>query len=303
MVLAIFLAMGAWRIGQARVLARRSAAIETLGAATVLCTDKTGTLTENRMAVAELWSPSGDVFRPGADRPIPAGFRPLLETAFLASPTTPSDPMDVALVEAGRGLGETAGLEERLLVQAHGLQPDLLATTNVWRNGAAGPFHVATKGAPEAISALCHLSPEVHRALVAAVEAMASRGMRVLGLATACHDGDAPAGSPRDYRFSLVGLVGLADPLRAGVLSAVKECRAAGIRVVMITGDHATTARAIAEQAGIADGDVLTGVELAALDDAALAERLDRVTVFARIMPQQKLRFVEALKAGARWSR
>lgn len=296
MVLTIFLAMGAWRIGQARVLARRSAAIETLGSATVLCTDKTGTLTENRMAVAELWSPSSEFFHLGADQLVPAGFRLLLQTAFLASPAMPSDPMDVALVEAGRSLDEVASAGAGLLVRAHGLQPDLLATTNVWRKDHDGLL-VVTKGAPETISTLCHLSPDAHRTLMAAVEAMAARGIRVLGLATAHHQGNAPAVSPREYHFSLVGLVGLADPLRAGVPAAVKECQAAGIRVVMITGDHATTARSIASQAGITDGDILTGAELAALDDDVLAARLDHITVFARILPQQKLRIVEALKA------
>jgi Ca2+-transporting ATPase len=296
-VLTIFLAMGAWRIGQAGVLARRSAAIETLGAATVLCSDKTGTLTENRMALAELWLPAGDSFSLGAEQPVPTPFHGLLEIARLASPAMPSDPMDMALVEAGRGLAMADSAPGRSLVRAHGLSPELLATTNVWSLGTGGAFLVATKGAPEAISSLCRLSPEDHRKLMAAVEGMASRGIRVLGLATARHDDAEPATSPLAYRFELAGLAGLADPLRPAVRAAVAECQAAGIKVKMITGDHAATARAIASQAGIAEGEVLTGTELAALDDATLAERLDRVTVFARILPQQKLRIVEALKA------
>lgn len=171
--------------------------------------------------------------------------------------------------------------------------------SNVWQ--AADPvegFTVAAKGAPEAIATLCHLSPVEHVRMKTAVDAMAGRGIRVLGIATASTSAsDNLPESQQGHNFDLVGLIGLADPLRASVPAAVAECRSAGIRVVMITGDYAATARAIATQAGIRDGDVLTGTDLAALDDAALAERLKSVTVFARIMPEQKLRIVVAFKA------
>ena len=279
-VLTIFLAMGAWRIGQAGVLTRRAAAIETLGSATVLCTDKTGTLTENRMAVAELWVPSGAMSE--AD---------VVETGILASAAEPVDPMEVAIHAAGkpdRSSGAT-------LAHSYGLRPDLLAMTNVWQ--ADGSFSVAAKGAPEAIAELCRLAPTERDTMMAAVDAMAARGIRVLGVARADTPDDTWPDTPRGFSFSLVGLIGLADPLRPSVVAAVAECRSAGIRVVMITGDYAATARAIASQAGIADGDVLTGQDLEGLDDAQLAERLKTVTVFARIMPEQKLRIVEAFKA------
>jgi Ca2+-transporting ATPase len=267
-----------------------------LGSATVLCTDKTGTLTENRMAVAELWAPGGDRAGGAVDGRFPTRFRPLLETALLASPEAPSDPMDMALVAAARGDGIDKASADHILLRAHGLTPELLATTNVWRSRRDGTLLVATKGAPEAVSALCRLSPQAHHELLAAVAAMASRGMRVLGLAMA-RPAAAAADDPHSYPFSLVGLVGLADPLRANVATAVAECRRAGIRVVMVTGDHAATARAIADQAGLGDGEVLTGTELAALTEAQLADRLDRVVIFARILPQQKLRIVEAFQA------
>jgi len=133
--------------------------------------------------------------------------------------------------------------------------------------------------------------------MTTAVEAMAMRGIRVLAVATAAPRNRDWAETQHDYDYALTGLVGLADPLRASVPGAVAECRNAGIRVVMITGDYAATARSIATQAGIADGDVLTGADLEALDDAQLAERLKTVTVFARIMPEQKLRIVQAFKA------
>jgi Ca2+-transporting ATPase len=134
--------------------------------------------------------------------------------------------------------------------------------------------------------------------MTAAVEAIAAKGIRVLGIASAFTEDKSWAKSQRDYGFELLGLVGLADPIRSSVPAAVAECRGAGIQVVMITGDYAATARAIALQAGIADGEVLTGPELEAMDDAELAHHLGQVTVFARIMPEQKLRIVNAYKAA-----
>ena len=289
-VLTIFLAMGAWRIGQAGVLTRRASAIETLGSATVLCTDKTGTLTENRMAVAELWLPSGATATVSADNVLDDAFRAVIDTSILASAVEPLDPMEIAIHAAGREKAKPT----TTLAHSYGLRPDLLAMTNIWQTDSA--FTVAAKGAPEAIAELCHLASADRDKMMAAVDAMAARGIRVLGVARAETRDDAWPESPRDFKFSLVGLIGLADPLRPSVAAAVAECRSAGIRVVMITGDYAATARAIALQAGIADGDVLTGDDLGKLDDAELAERLKTVTVFARIMPEQKLRIVEAFK-------
>jgi Ca2+-transporting ATPase len=298
-VLTIFMAMGAWRIAQAGVLTRRATAIEALGSATVLCTDKTGTLTENRMAVAQLWVPTGEktAFDPG--RPVSELFRPLIATAVLASATNPVDPMEIAFYEAEHAaFGTDEDDAEWRLVHTHGLRPDLLAMSNVWqRPEAPDDLLVAGKGAPEAIAALCGLTVLERQQMMQAVDAMATGGMRVLGVAAAKTDGRDPASSQRDYRFTLLGLIGLADPLRPSVPAAVAECQSAGIRVVMITGDHAATARSIAAQAGIRDGDALSGAELATLDDIQLAERLKTVTVFARIMPEQKLRIVNAFKA------
>ena len=295
-VLTIFLAMGAWRIARVGVLTRRASAIETLGSATILCTDKTGTLTENRMAVAALWSPTGEVAAVEQSGNIPSAFRAILDTSILASASVPVDPMEIAFHEAGRGSASTdrAGWT---LEHSYALRPDLMAMSNVWRTADAGaPLRIAAKGAPEAVAGLCRLSQAEQDRLASAVDAMANKGIRVLGVATATTDDRAWKGSQSDYAFTLVGLIGLADPLRASVPAAVKECQDAGIRVVMITGDHAATARSIALQAGIANGEVLTGIDVAALDDAALAARLKKVSVFARILPEQKLRIVSAFK-------
>lgn len=293
-VLTVFLAMGAWRIGKAGVLTRRAAAIETLGSATVLCTDKTGTLTENRMSLNEVWLPSGEAFQMAAGKPVPDAFQALIQTAAQASAPEPTDPMDIAL-HAARAAIPALAAPQGILAHAYGLHPDLLAMSNVWDNG--GALRVAAKGAPEAITGLCRLEPAAQDRMSAAVDAMALRGIRVLAVATAVPvDRNWPK-TQAGYAFELAGLVGLADPLRASVPAAVAECRSAGIRVVMITGDYAATARSIATQAGIAEGAVLTGADLGALDDGQLAEHLKTVTVFARIMPEQKLRIVQAFKA------
>ena len=290
-VLTIFLAMGASRIGRAGVLTRRASAIETLGSATVLCTDKTGTLTENKMAVTSAWLASGETADIGNPAKVPHGFSELFKTGILASAAVPTDPMEIAIHAAG-----TNSFAGNSLMHSYGLQPDLLAMSNVWKQNEG--FLIAAKGAPEAIAALCHLSTAATKKMTQAVDDMAAKGIRVLGVATAHASNKKWAKSQSDYKFTIMGLIGLADPLRASVPNAVIQCRGAGIKIVMITGDYAATARAIAANAGLVDGDVITGPELDAMDDAALSKRLAAVSVFARIMPEQKLRIVEAYKSA-----
>ena len=302
-VLTVFMAMGAWRISKARVLTRRAAAIETLGSATVLCTDKTGTLTENRMSIAELRLPDGDVFRlrDATDATVPGNFRELAVHGLLASAPVPFDPMEKAFHELARdGLEVADGLPgpDWKLAHSYGLRPDLLAMTQLWQRDEGTPaFAVAAKGAPEAVTHLCRLEPAELEAVRHAVDAMAAEGLRVLGVAKAVHEGERWPESQRDFPFVFLGLVGLADPLRSSVPEAVRECRSAGIRVVMITGDYPATARTIAQQAGLDAAEVLTGDAIEHLDDSELARRAKTASVFARIMPEQKLRIVQALKA------
>jgi P-type Ca2+ transporter type 2C len=303
-VLAVFMAMGAWRISQARVLTRRASAIEALGSATVLCTDKTGTLTENRMSIAELRLLDGTVFQlRDANGPrLPLALHNLVEFGLLASAPEPFDPMDKAFHELARarlvGSGRLHAPEWKL-VHAYGLRPDLLAVSQVWQTtDGGGKYVVAAKGAPEAVAELCHLGSEARAELKASVNAMATEGLRVLGVARAVFVGTNWPESQHDFAFEFVGLVGLADPLRASVAGAVAECRTAGIKVVMITGDYPATAKAIARQAGLDADDVVTGDELKTMNDAELAQRVRVATVFARIMPEQKLRIVNALKSN-----
>ncbi|AMO73314.1 cation-translocating P-type ATPase [Sphingorhabdus sp. M41] len=300
-VLVTFMAMGAWRISKANVLTRRSAAIETLGSVTILCTDKTGTLTENKMAVATMWLPEGLHLTVDRSQNIPGSFQPLLKASLWASEVEPSDPMDIAIHSAASALlpGKDNANDQHWHLERHfGIRPDLLATTNMWLDGPAHEDRLlAAKGAPEAIAQLCRLSDSEQKEMMRAVEDMAAKGIRVLGVATVRAKEVDDYADLLDYRFALAGLIGLADPLRASVPEAIGHCRDAGIRVLMITGDHAATARSIASDAGIESDNLITGSELAGLDDDELGRRLRTTNIFARIMPEQKLRLVRALKS------
>ena len=307
LILTVFMAMGAWRLSHERVLARRPAAIEALGAATVLCTDKTGTLTWNRMAVAELAVPDGATLRlwqapqAGATAPLPEPFHALVQAAVLASQPEPFDPMERALHALGlEQLDAAHGREGWELLHAWGLTPELLAMSHAWQApGPAAPT-ISAKGAPEAIAALCRLPAAQAAAWQQAAQALAAQGRRVLGVARAVAAIGSPwPATPQGFDFQPLGLVALADPLRPEVPAAVAECRRAGVRVAMVTGDHPSTALAIAQEAGIdTSGGVLTGAEIEALDETALRARALTTSVFARVMPQQKLKLVQALKAG-----
>ncbi len=299
-VLTVFPALGAWRLSKEKVLTRRINAIETLGATSVLCVDKTGTLTENRMTVARLHA-SGEGFAVNYEGlvELPEAFHALVEFSILASDTDPFDPMEQAFARLGRHFLENTEHLHRDWTLAHqyALRPQLRAKSHVWRAVGSDDYVVAAKGAPEAIIDLCHLDAAAQAQVAAAVEAMAALGLRVLAVARAAFASpDFPA-VEHDFEFEYVGLLGLADPLRAEIPAAVRQCFEAGIRVVMITGDYPATARAIARQAGLATDELLSGDELAAMDEEELRARMRTVSVCARIAPEQKLRIVQALKA------
>lgn len=304
LILTVFMAMGAWRISQQRVLVRRANAIEALGTATVLCTDKTGTLTLNRMTIAAL-QVQAQRWSAASGEPLPASFQDLLEVGILASEREPFDPMEKAFWALGEQHLPASGARwhpDWQLAHEYALSPDLLAMSHVWQVPGQAAYVVAAKGAPEAVADLCHLDAVQLAALRCSAEEMASQGMRVLGVARASHVapevGQAWPLAQHDFDFVFMGLVALQDPLRPAVPAAVQACRDAGIRVVMITGDYPGTALAMAAQAGIdVSGGVVKGDDIVALSDAALSERVRGASVFARVMPEQKLRIVKAFQA------
>jgi len=298
MALAVFLALGAWRLAQVKVLARRPAVIEALGCASVLCVDKTGTLTENRMRVRRLVT--ADAYaEAGQGTPLPPAVHRLLEVAMLASRRGGADPMDRAILACGDAALDSTGRlhPDWVLAQEYPLTPGLLAMSHAWTD-AAGEPRVAAKGAPEAIADLCHLDAPRLADLQARVRRLADEGLRVLAVAEGA--GTRPAAQAQhDYDYTLLGLLAFEDPVRASVPAAVAQARRAGIEVAMITGDHAATALAIARQAGIdTAAGAVTGAQLRAMDDAALAQVVGRVRVFARVAPEDKLRLVQALRAS-----
>lgn len=267
-VLTIFMALGAWRMSRVNVLARRPEVIETLGTATVICVDKTGTLTSNRMTV--------EGFYLGQELEI-------AKAASFASALKPIDPMDIAF----RDKSEIAGKPE--LIREYPLRAELLAVTHVWRL-ASGETYIAAKGAPEAIARITGTAVPPEVALLAA------KGLRVLSIAQARYEGELPE-DPAELGLKFVGLAALKDPVRPSVPAALAECYRAGIRTIMITGDYPTTALAIATEIGLeCESGALTGTEIAEMGDAELAEKLKTINVFARMLPEQKLRIIRALK-------
>ncbi len=300
-VLTIYTALGAHRMARRQVLARRLGAIPTLGAVTVLCADKTGTLTLNRMAVRALAvDPEvGSVPPASTSRAPRPEERILLETARLAGDPDPVDPMEVAIhaLAAGNPRASTSSPGPEL-VKRYGLSRSTLAVSQVWRFAGERGYLVAAKGAPETVLDRCPMDENRRAAWDAVLASMAGNGLRVLGVARGSTAiGELPA-DPRRFGLEFLGLIGLADPLRPGVPRAIRECREAGIRVVMITGDHPETARAIGREAGIGRPDeVLTGAELGTMDAHALAAAARTINIYARIAPEQKLQLVEALKA------
>jgi P-type Ca2+ transporter type 2C len=318
-VVTIFLALGAWRISQKQVLARRASAVETVGSATVLCVDKTGTLTLNRMAVQQLFAynhlENSQPYDLGlhSQAPLPEAVHELVEFCILASQRDPFDPMEKAFKQLGdRYLADTEHLHnDWSLLRAYPLSPELLAMSHVWQSADGKQYEIAAKGAPEAIADLCHFAPPQQLILDEQVSKMAKQGLRVLGVAKASlteapppflppHPSLNPEHLPEqqhDFPFQFLGLVGLSDPVRPTVAAAIQECHTAGIRVVMITGDYPETAQTIARQVGLTQtGDILTGAELDRLSDTELRQHIRNTDIFARAVPEQKLRLVNALK-------
>ncbi|MEN8706759.1 MAG: HAD-IC family P-type ATPase [Nocardioides marinisabuli] len=321
----ITLAIGVSRMARRGAVVRRLPAVETLGGATVICSDKTGTLTQNRMSVRLLWSPSSEV--EVGDRPEPGTLAAVRDDqALWWCLLAGANCNDAALTEAGQGVGDPTETAMLLVARHLGAAPHALPrlgsvpfsserqymATRHADGGRPGSDVVLVKGGVERVLALCsqQLGPDGAPAplaaepVLAAAHALAAQGMRVL--ATALLD-DAGPDALEDVvagrrPLVLTGLQAMLDPPRDTAAAAVRSCREAGIEVKMITGDHAGTAVSVARQVGLLDGDgdgdaVLSGAEVEALDDGLVGEAVERASVFARVSPGQKLRIVEALQA------
>ncbi len=294
-VLTVFLALGAWRLSKKKVLCRKPSAIETLGSATVLCSDKTGTITMNKMEVVKLYDGS-DLISVSeiSDNSKSPGL--LLETAVAACQKGSPDPTEKA-IEALEKFIQRGHKEE--LLKEYSFSRELPCMSRVLKTDSNRLPVVCCKGAPETIFELCRLSPEEIEKHSEVLATLASSGYRVLGVANTVWDGEYLPDSQLGFKPDFTGLIALEDPLRPGVKQAVKECMEAGVKVVMITGDYPLTAKSISEQIGLSkDGELMSGAELNQLSDLELGKRISKINVFARVVPEQKLRIVRAYKAA-----
>ena len=296
MVYTLYLSLGAWRLARERALVRNLGSVETLGAATVICADKTGTLTRGHLEVVGLEATSGTV---SLDRPLGGSERAVLEAAILASEPTPFDPLEKAILAFAVAHGiDVGGLHDGRLVADYPFDPVLKYVSHVWEHSSM--CRIAAKGALEGILRKSLVSAEDREQAIEANRRLASKGLRVIAVAI----GDVPDGGADrvddERQLHFVGLIAFADPLREGVAEALRACREAGIRVIMITGDHPVTAHAVADGLELSHDEqrpVATGDDVDAADEAALANLVREVGIFARIRPEQKHRIVRALRA------
>jgi Ca2+-transporting ATPase len=325
-VVTISLALGVQRMVKRHALMRRLSAVETLGSTTVICSDKTGTLTRDEMTVRVLYTSgtlievSGSGYRPEGTfsvpggAPLPASLQELLLAGILCNDArlvkngedawqVAGDPTEGALLVAARKAGmqpeELQRLHERIAEQPFSSETKRMMTTH--RDGES--VKTIIKGAPEVLIAGCRaarsgdgdtlLDDAMKSALLAEADALGRKALRVLALAV--KEGSGIDGASEGMTF--LGFAGMIDPPRAEAAEAVRNCIAAGIRPVMITGDHPLTAEAIAAELGILrDGKVVTGVMLQSMSDDELAGSANSISVFARVAPEHKLRIVEALQ-------
>jgi len=300
-VLIIFLTLGAWRMSRHKVLTRRPSAIETLGAATVLCTDKTGTLTLNSMRLTGLYARGKYLELEPEQKNLPEDFHDILEYSILASQKDPFDPMEKEVHRVGGNcLGGTEHIHNNWkLIQEYQLSKQLLALSHVWESPDKQNFIIAAKGAPESIADLCHFDRKAKEELAGRISFMADKGLRVLGVARANFKKITLPENQHDFEFEFIGLIGMIDPVRKSVPHSIKEAYDAGVRVIMITGDYPGTARHIARQIGLRNPEAcLTGPELDIMKLEDLREKIKTINIFARVVPEQKLAIVNALKAN-----
>ncbi len=283
-VLTVFLSMGAWRLAKKQSLVRKLPSVETLGTVSVLCVDKTGTITMNQMTVQDIWALNG------ADSP-------LIETMGLGCEATHYDPMEKAMLAFCTEKGfPPEHLFNGELVAEYAFNNELKMMGHVWRRN--GDLIIAAKGSPERILTICEIGEEDRETVRAMMKKMSGEGLRVIAVAAARPETEAeiPA-SISDCRLTFLGLVGLADPPRKTVADDIAVCNRAGIRVVMITGDYGLTAATIAEKIGMRScGQIITGDMIREMSDETLKEKAKTCNIFSRVVPEQKMRIVKAFQ-------
>jgi len=294
LVFGLFISLGAWRMAKLKVLTRNPGVIEWLGSVTVLCTDKTGTLTENKMSIQMLCTQEIQVQFEDNTHVNDAGLLALKQGANLATPYRSHDAIEKALRSQ---LSSLFTNPRPTAIQEYELSSACLATSLCYVNPKHG-YDVYSKGAPETILALCHLSIETQKLLLVKVEKMASQGLRVLGFARAYWNAKSLPIEQTDFKFNFLGFIGFEDPLRRGIKKSVQKCREAGIRIIMVTGDYPLTAKSIAMNAGFdTDIEVIQGNTGKFDTELKKVVKNPKYAVLARINPEQKLQLVLALQS------
>lgn len=290
-----FMALGAWRLMKMGIVVKQMKTVETLGSATVICTDKTGTITENKMSLAKLFTIEGKkVTAPAKDST--ADEKELIRLAMWASEPVPFDPMEEALHQAYK---ESAATDERpayKLIHEYPLDGKPPMMTHIFEN-AQGNRIVAAKGAPEAMLQVSSLSNRDKEAFLVATESMANEGYRLLAVGIANFEGNNFPATQQEFKFDLKGVVAFYDPPKKNIEEVLEHFYRAGISVKIITGDNAATTEAIAKQVGFKGADkAITGDELMKMGDEELANCVMDTNIFTRMYPEAKLKIINALK-------
>ena len=292
-----FMALGSWRLMKLGVIVKQIKTVETLGSATVICTDKTGTITENRMSLARLYTVSSDkVFK--IDENLGAIEKELIRVSMWASEPIPFDPMEIALHSAYKNTSQIDERSQFKLVHEYPLGGKPPMMTHVFENNQ-GKRIIAAKGAPEALIAISNLSTIEKEHINKAIKTITAEGYRVLGVAETHFKGDNYPEKQQDFDFEFKGIVAFYDPPKKNIASVLEDFSLAGIKVKIITGDNALTTKAIAKEIGFKGFDKsISGDELMLLNETELQQKVEDTTIFTRMFPQAKLKIINALKAN-----
>jgi Ca2+-transporting ATPase len=295
MALTSFMALGAWRLMKMGIVVKQMKTVETLGSATVICTDKTGTLTENRMSLAKVYLPNTDKIA-NASELKDQEENELIRVAMFASEPIPFDPMEIALHDAYKTHGTTDELIHSKLIHEYALGGKPPMMTHIFMN-ALGVKIVAAKGAPEAIIEVSELGVDKKAKISEAITELSKEGFRLLGVGQAKWDGTNYPLTQQEFKFDFKGLVAFYDPPKKNIQQVLESFYKAGIQVKIITGDNSETTEAIAKQIGFKGYDKsITGDELMKLTEQELGKRVEETQLFTRMFPEAKLRIINALK-------
>lgn len=285
-ILTVFLSMGAWRLAKQHSLVRKLPSVETLGEVSVLCVDKTGTITMNQMEVQELWS-------------VGCAESEMVEIMGMGCETEAYDPMEKAMLRCCESKGITREmLFDNEFIREYAFTNEAKMMGHVWLKNSK--IVIAAKGSPESIVSICELTDKERDEVLERSRNLSSKGLRVIAVASACPESrDNIPETLQECRLNLMGIVGLADPPRESVKDDIAVCKRAGIRVIMITGDNGVTASSIAKQIGISGYEnIITGAMIEKMTDNELQEAVKSVSIFSRVVPEHKMKIVKALKAN-----